>query len=129
LTCRDSTIKKVEPVFDTNGNVVRVVYTYYDETTKEMDYIRSVRPDVPSQSMEAVQGSMSRSISMVENGVDDDDKSVYGSDGGRRRWRHTVKKKCMKKCKTKRQRQRRRCKTTQKNAVKSRRRRTCVRRL
>jgi hypothetical protein len=34
----------------------------------------------------------------------------------------------MKKCKTKRQR-RRRCKTTQKNAVKSRRRRTCVRRL
>jgi hypothetical protein len=143
LTCHDSTIQKVEPVFDLEGNVVRVVYTYYDETTKEMDYIQSVRPDVPSQSMEAVQGSQSRSPHANrgddddEGNEDDDDdddddaKSISSPrdhDGGRRRWRRTLKKKCMKKCKTKRQR-RRRCKTTQKNAVKSRRRRTCVRRL
>jgi hypothetical protein len=51
--------------------------------------------------------------------------------GGRRRWSRTLKKKCMKKCKTKRKqrRLRRRCKTTRKNAMKSRRRRTCARRL
>jgi hypothetical protein len=148
LTCLGSTIQKVEPVFDTNGNVVRVVYTYYDETKKEMDYIQSVRPDVPSQSMEAVQGSRSPDASRVDlmdgdgdddegdegdEGDEDDAKSIssprgHGGHGGRRRWRRTLKKKCMKKCKTKRQR-RRRCKTTQKNAVKSRRRRTCVRRL
>lgn len=147
LTCRDSTIQKVEPVFDPDGHVVRVVYTYYDETTKEMDYIQSVRPDVPSQSMEAVQGSRSRSphantVDLMDGdgdeGDEDDAKSIssprghHGGHGGRRRWRRTLKKKCMKKCKTKRQRQRRqqrRCNTTQKNAVKSRRRRTCVRRL
>ena len=135
LTCLESTIQKIEPVFDPDGHVVRVVYTYYDGETNEIDYVLSQRPDVPSQSMEAVQGSMPRS--MVEDGGDDDDddvdKSVYDSDGGRRRrqLRRTKKKKCMKKCKTKRQRQRqrrrqRRCNTTQKNAMKTRGRRTCM---
>ena len=67
-----------------------------------------------------------------DGGLSDGGLSDGGLDvGGRRRWSRTSKKKCMKKCKTKRRRQlrRRRCKTTQKNVVKSRRRRTCARRL
>ena len=131
LTCLDLTIKKVDPVFDLEGNVVRVVYEYYDGEMDEIDYVPSEPPAQPTQSMEAVQGSMPPNPTN-DGGSDDDDvddKSVYGSDGGRRRrqLRRTVKKKCMKKCKTKRLRQR--CKKTQKNAVKTRGRRTCVRRL
>lgn len=134
LTCRDLTIQKVEPVFDSDGNVVRVVYTYYDGETEEIDYVPSM-PAQPTQSTEAVQGSISMPDSMNDGGGDDgvDDKSVYDSDGGRRRrlLRRTIKKKCMKKCKTKRMRRRllrQRCNMSQKNAVKTRGRRTCVRR-
>ena len=148
LTCRDLTIQKVEPVFDSHGNVVRVVYTYSDGETEKIDYVPSM-PAQPTQSMEAAFGSLSpaaisrrndffmgddddddqRSISSPRRDDDDDD----GHDGGRRRrlLRRTIKKKCMKKCKTKRMRRRllrQRCNMSQKNAVKTRGRRTCVRR-
>lgn len=113
--------------------------------TEEKVYMPGERPAQPTQSTEAVYGSMARADVNVGDGDDGrilsmsvgrnspthdmaehDEHDDMGS-GGRRRWRRTLKKKCMKKCKTKRLR--RRCKTTRKNAVKSRGRRTCVRRL
>jgi hypothetical protein len=145
LTCRDSTIQKIEPVFDSHGNVVRVVYTYYDERKEIVDYVQIKRPDVLTQSMEAVQGSPdivaeraadvvdhvghdAQSVSPSRRRIDNDE--VEEVDGGRPRWRRTLKKKCMKKCKTKRQRRLRRCKMTRRMVAKGRgRRRTCVRRL
>lgn len=146
LTCLDLTIQKVEPVFDPDGHVVRVVYTYYDGETEEIDYVPSMRL-LQTESMEPAFGSLSpEAISKRDNfnGDDDDDQRSISSPrsndsslkdnldygGGRRRLlRRTIKKKCMKKCKTKRlraSRQRRRCKKTQKNAVKTRGRRTCA---
>lgn len=148
LTCHDSTIKDIQPVFGDDGNLVRVVYTYYDDdTTEEIDYVPSER-HLPTESMEQVHWSMPRNGNGDGDGDDgDDDMSVNVDDGGadggadgadggadggrrrRRRLRRTIKKKCMKMCKTKRRRasrQRRRCKKTQKNAVKTRGRRTCA---
>jgi len=131
LTCHDSTIKDIQPVFGDDGNLVRVVYTYYNGGTEVVDYVPSERPLLTTESMEPVHGSMPRTGD--GDGDDDDDgdgdnMSVMGADGGRRRQlRRTIKKKCMKKCKTKRRRaSRRRCKKTQKNAVKTRGRRTCA---
>jgi ribulose 1,5-bisphosphate synthetase/thiazole synthase len=132
-------------VFDSHGNVVRVVYTYYDERKEIVDYVQIKRPDVLTQSMEAVQGSPdivaeraadvvdhvghdAQSVSPSRRRIDNDE--VEEVDGGRPRWRRTLKKKCMKKCKTKRQRRLRRCKMTRRMVAKGRgRRRTCVRRL
>lgn len=138
LTCRDSTIQKIEPVFDLDGNVARVVYTYADERTEVVDYVPRERPDVPTQSMEAVEGSPVAARAADVDGDGDGAQSVSPTridveevDGGRRRWRRTLKKKCMKKCKTKQRRLRlRRCKMTQRMVAKGRgRRRTLVRRL
>jgi len=143
LTCSDSTIKDIQPVFGDDGNLVRVVYTYYDDTTEEIDYVPSERP-LPTESMEPVHGSMPRTGDGDGDGDDgdgdgdmrsvmgDDEGADGGADGGggrRRQLRRTIKKKCMKMCKTKRRRasrRRRRCKKTQKNAVKTRGRRTCA---
>jgi len=57
LTCLGATIRKVEPVFDDQGNVVRVRYTYFDDRIEEVDYSRSVSGP-RSDSMEAVHGSV-----------------------------------------------------------------------
>lgn len=147
LTCLESTIQKIEPVFDPDGHVVRVVYTYYDGETEEIDYVLSKRL-LPTESMEPAFGSLSpaaisqRNDFMGDDDYDDDQRSISSprhpdspnddlGGGGRRRrlLRRTIKKKCMKKCKTKRMRRRllrQRCNTSQKNAVKTRGRRTCV---
>ena len=143
LTCLGSTIQNIEPVFDSDGNVVRVVYTYYDKRTEVVDYVPRERPDMPTESMEAVQGSPDGAAARAADVYDygDGAQSVSPTrrrrideeevDGGRRRWCRTLKKKCMKKCKTKRQQRRlRRCKMTRRMVAKGRgRRRTCVRRL
>ncbi len=158
LTSLEATIKKVEPIFDDEGNVVRVVYTYYNGIKELIDYTPSV-PQPHTDSMETVAGSPPKDMMILLADVavlgiedierfdlSDHQRSVslspsrgdlgdVGHDdgldvGGRRRWSRTSKKKCMKKCKTKRRLlRRRRCKTTQKNIVKSKRRRTCARRL
>jgi len=151
LTSLESTIQKVEPVFDVEGKVKSVVYTYYDGTKEAIEYTPSVaRP--PTDSMDTVWGSpqidMMRTLERVatlelEELRLDNEESVSpprgvdgggglgGGLGGGRRWRRTLKKKCMKKCKTKRQQRRlRRCKMTRRMIAKGRgRRRTCVRRL
>lgn len=131
LTCIGSTIKEIQPIFDELGNVVRVGYTYSDGKTEEKVYIPSERLDQSTESTEAVYGSTEREDFNVGDGSRILSTSVERTSdmesGGRRRWRRTLNKKCMKKCKTKRLR--RRCKMTRKNAVKSRGRRTCVRRL
>ena len=154
LTSLKATIKKVEPTFGVKGEVESVFYSYYDGTKELIDYTPSV-PQPPTDSMETVAGSPPRDMMTLLADVaaldigrivldDEISESLPSGDGdvdvgvdvdvgggGRRRWSRTSKKKCMKKCKTKRRRQlrRQRCKTTQKNIVKSRRRRTCVRRL
>ena len=128
LTCIGSTIKEIQPIFDEVGNVVRVVYTNVYGETEEKSYMPGERPDRPTQSTEAVYGSPDgpgRGDEGRELGDDvpqsispERSSRVGEAGGGRRRWRRTLKKKCMKRCKTKRLR--RRCKTTQKKAVKSR---------
>ena len=103
LTCRDSTIQNIEPVFDSHGNVVCVIYTYYDERKEVVDYVQIKRPDVPTESMEAVQGSPDGAAATAADLYDygDDAQSVSPSrridhveevDGGRPRWRRTLKK-------------------------------------
>ena len=78
LTCNGSTIQRVEPVFDHEGNVVRVVYTYSDGNTEERDYVARA-PKLPTrytqQSMEALRGSPAPLL-------DDDDGGGGGGGGG-----------------------------------------------
>lgn len=71
LTCSGSTIRKVEPVFDDEGNVIRVDYTYLNGVTEERDYVARV-PELPTQSMEpsmAAQPSSSPAV-LYSNRVD-----------------------------------------------------------
>jgi hypothetical protein len=130
LTSSGATIRKVEPVFDDEGNVVRVVYTYKDGRTETIDYAASV--PVITESMGTVYGSPERPDDMDgdDHGVGPSSLSISrpntpesrrpeSQGGGRRR---TSKKKCnnsnnmCKKRKTLRRR-----KITRKKPVKSRR--------
>jgi len=91
LTCLDSTIQNIEPVFDSHGNVVRVVYTYSDERTEVVDYVPRERPDVPTESMQAVEGSpggvAARAADLYDHGDDHGDDAQSVSPTRRRRRR------------------------------------------
>jgi len=146
LTSLESTIREVTPVFDVEGKVKSVVYTYYDGIKEAIEYTPSeARPS--TESMDTVWGSpgspqidmmsmLERVAELTPKELDSVNKQSVspprGGDGGDGLGgRRTLKKKCMKKCKTKRQQRRlRRCKMTRRMVAKGRgRRRTCVRRL
>ena len=138
LTSSGATIRKVVPVFDDKGNVVRVRYTYFDNHEEIMDYAASV--PLITESMGAVDGSPERrgDIEMREDGDGDGDgddghsshsisrpntptptsRSGTGLDGGSRR-RRKSKKRCNNLCKKRKTLRRR--KMTRKNPVKRRR--------
>ena len=127
LTCTDSTITKIEPVFDEGGMLIRVVYTYKGGLTKTIDYAASV--PVRTESMAAVYGSSEGrggvghgdgpSSFSISRPTTPESRGPESRGGGRR---HKSKKKCnnsnnmCKKRKTLRRR-----KITRKKPVKSRR--------
>lgn len=124
LTSSGATIRKVVPVFDHEGNVVRVKYTYFDDHEEFMDYSASV--PLITESMGAVYGSPERPKDMYGDGDDGGNgpsshsisrpNTPESRGGGRRR---KSKKKCNNKCKKRKTLRRR--KITRKNLVKRRR--------